>query len=102
RAVALTSFATPSGNVEGEMSRRQPALFSLRQRGKQIADGIERLKIGHRIRARRPPNRRLIHQHHFVDEFSPLKALPLSRASPRPSYRLMLGFHQRLIQNLMQ
>ena len=47
------------------MSRSVPAPFCVWRIRKNFADGIKRLQVSRRIRARRPPNRRLIHNHNF-------------------------------------
>ena len=83
RAVALAGFAAAAGNVEGEMSRGVAALLALRQRGEQLADGVERLDVGHRIGARRAADGRLIDQHDFVDPLRAFHALDLG-AADRP------------------
>src|SRR5208282_652726 len=99
---ALTSLASPARDVKRKMSRSEAALLRFRQGSKQLPDRIERLDIGHRIRTRRPPDRRLIHQHHFVDKLVALQTLP-RRGSPRPTRDwLLLRLRQRLIKNLMQ
>ena len=57
------------------MARRQAARLRVLGRRKQLADRIERLEIGHRIRSRRAADRRLIDQHDVADElvaFEPL------------------------------
>src|SRR5580700_6181495 len=69
RAVPLTGLATPSRNVEGEMSRGVAALLSLPGRCKQTADNVEGLDVSHRVRSRRTANWRLVDHHHLLQPF---------------------------------
>src|SRR5580700_466501 len=102
RAIALTSFAPPARNVERKVPRGEAALLGLRQRGKKFADDVKCLDVSHRIRPRRPPDRRLIHQHHFVDELIALQTFPCRRPARGSQTLLLLGFSHRLIENLMK
>src|SRR6202171_6868643 len=52
RTVTLATVAAAAGNVEGEVSRAETAFLGLRQRSKQIADGVKGLDIRDRIGAR--------------------------------------------------
>jgi hypothetical protein len=42
-------------------------------RGEQLADRIERLQIGHRVRARRAADRRLVDEHDVGDVLEPFE-----------------------------
>ena len=86
-AFALARFAAAARHVEGEVARRQAARSRVLGRGEQLADRIERLEVGDRIRARRPADRRLIDQHHVGDELGAFeRAGTCRRACPsRPS-----------------
>src|SRR5205823_10467648 len=55
--------------VEGEVPGSKSALMSFRSSGKQFADSVKSLDVGHRIRTGRTASRRLIHQHDFINEF---------------------------------
>ena len=77
RAVTLAGLATSAGDVEGKMSGGVTAFFALRQRREQLADGIERFDVGHRIGAGRAADRRLIDQHHLVDPLRSFHSLDL-------------------------
>ena len=50
------------------MAGRQTARARVLRRREELADGIERLQVGHRVRARRATDRRLIDQHHVGHE----------------------------------
>src|SRR4029077_12333676 len=68
RTVTLESLAAAAGNVEGEVPRAETALLGLRQRSKEIADGIKGIDVRDRIGARCTTDGRLIHQTNFIDE----------------------------------
>ena len=78
-AVALAGFAASAGDVEREMSGGEAALLGLRQGSKQIADSVEGLDVGHRIRSRSAPDGRLVDQDHVVDEIVAFQFAPISR-----------------------
>ena len=69
RAVTLASLAASTGDVEGKMSCRKAALVGFRSCSKQLAHTVKSFYISDGIGARRAPNRRLIHQYHFINEF---------------------------------
>src|SRR4029077_12426979 len=66
-ALALASFATSAGNVEGKTSRLVTALTRLRQHGIEIANCREHAGIGCRVRARGAADGRLVDANNFVD-----------------------------------
>ena len=72
-AFALARLAAPAGHVEREVAGGQPARPRVLGRREQLADRIERLQIGHRVRARRAADRRLIDEHDVGDELGPLE-----------------------------
>ena len=102
RAVALASLAAPSRDVERKMSRPEPALLRFRQGSEQVPHRIERLDIRDRIRPWRPPDRRLIYQHHFLDKLIALQALPARRRPRCSASGLLLRLRQSSIQHLVQ
>jgi hypothetical protein len=65
--VSLTLLATPTANVEGESARQVAPHPSLGEAGEQVADLIEDLGVGGRIRARRTADRSLIDIDDFVE-----------------------------------
>ena len=101
RTVTLASFAASAGNVEGKMPGRETSLLRLGQGSEQVADAVEGLDVGNRIRARRSPDRRLVNQDHFVNELSAFKLRPIRRRRERP-IGLFLGRRQRRIENVVQ
>src|SRR5262249_34004325 len=76
-AVALADFAAAAGDVEREVTRGVTAPLTLGLRGKDFADRVEGLDIGHRVGAGRPADGRLIDQHDLVDPFPALDAFDL-------------------------
>src|SRR5437660_878507 len=60
RAIALAGLAASTRYVEGEVPGSKSALMSFRRSGKQFADSVKSLDVGHRIRAGRTANRGLI------------------------------------------
>ena len=89
-AVALAGLAATAGDIEREVAGGVSAFLALGQRGKQFADGVKCLDVGHGIGARCPPDGRLIDQHHFVDPLAALDALDL-RARPARDLSLVGG-----------
>ena len=71
-AVAVADIAAAARNVEREVSGRVATPLCLGLRRKELANRVEGLDIGHRIRARRAPDRGLIDQDNIVQ---PLGAL---------------------------
>ena len=65
---ALAGLAAAARHVEREVAGGQPARPRVLGRGEQLANRIERLQIGHRIRARRAADRRLVDEHDVGDE----------------------------------
>src|ERR1019366_4732038 len=94
RAVALACLTTPARNVERKMSRPESALLRLGQGSEQFADRVKRLDIRHRIRPRRPSNRRLVDQHHFLNKLIALQTLPTRGRPRRSAARLLLRLRQ--------
>ena len=66
-------------------------------RREQLANRIERLEIGHRIRPRRPADRRLIDQHHVAHELVAFE--PLVRADL--AIPIALGALQRRVEHVV-
>ena len=83
RSVALADIAAAAGNVEGKVAGSVTALLALRQGREQLANGIERLDVGHGIRARSAPDGRLIDQHDFVDPIGAFDFVHFARAARR-------------------
>src|SRR6202051_1454542 len=61
-SIALAGFAAATRNVEGKMSGRIAAAVGFGGGSEQLADDVERLDVGDRIRARRASDGRLIDQ----------------------------------------
>src|SRR5579883_289367 len=74
RAVALAGFTASTWYVEREVPGVETALLRLRQRSKQVADGVKRFDIRDGVGSWCPPDGRLIHQHHFIH---PLRAVQI-------------------------
>ena len=70
RAIPFARVASAAWNIEREMSRRKRKPLGLRLRRKQFAHQVESLDVGNGIRAWRPPNRRLIHQHNVIQSLN--------------------------------
>ena len=97
RAVAFAGFAAAAGDVEAEAARLVAAGLRLGQLRVEIADFVEHLDVGGRVRARRAADRRLIDGDQLVEMFEPLDALVRRRAcrgrrsdrgaGPRPGCR---------------
>src|SRR5207237_10184658 len=68
-SVTLAGLATSAWNVEGEVSRGEAPFMGLWSARKQVANTVEGLYVGHRIRSRRAADRRLVNQHDFVNKF---------------------------------
>ena len=100
-AVALTGLAAAAWNVERKMPGGKSTLLRLRQGSEQIADAIERLDVGHRVRARRASDGRLIHQHDVVQIVRTLDAVPVW-SGRLAAIGLLLRAHQRLIKHVVQ
>ncbi len=58
--LALTGFAAPTLDVEGEAARLVAANARLRHLGEEFANAGEGIGVGRGIRARRAPNGRLV------------------------------------------
>src|SRR5262245_51319597 len=65
---ALAGFAAPTGGVEGKRAGAKTPHLGVWRGGKQASDLVIGFDVGHRIGARRAPNRRLIDHDHLVDE----------------------------------
>ncbi len=74
-AVALAAFAAPAFHVEREAARPEPAGLRLGQHGEQLANEREQARVGGRIGARRPSDRRLIDLDHLVDVLDALDSV---------------------------
>src|SRR5262249_54075316 len=75
RAVALASLAATAWDVEGKVPRRESALVSLGCPGKEFAYSVKSFDISHRIRPRRTPDRRLVHEHNFIYKLIPFNLI---------------------------
>ena len=82
--VALTCFAAPTFDVEGEPPGPIPAQLGLREIGEQLADRGEQAGIRGRIRARRTTDRALIDVDDFVDVIEPLQPIVSAGNDFRP------------------
>src|ERR1700730_8100722 len=102
RAVPLTNLASPSGNVEREMSRPTSALLRFRQGSEQVADGIECLDISDRVRSRSAPDRRLVDQHDFLDKLIALQTFPARAWPGRAIARLLFSLTAGPVKHLME
>jgi hypothetical protein len=63
-ALTLAGLASATRHVEREVTGGQTARLGVLGQREQLANRIERLEIRDRIRARRPADRRLIHERH--------------------------------------
>src|SRR5260370_16009710 len=66
RAVALASFATASGHVEGKVTGPVAAAFRIGGIRKNFPDRVERFEISGQIRTRCAADPPLIHNHDFA------------------------------------
>src|SRR5216683_4498112 len=73
KAVSLARLAPPTGNVEGEGPSREAKGPGLGLGGEQLADLVERLDVGDRVRARGAPDWLLIDQPHASQIFEALQ-----------------------------
>src|SRR5260370_13196847 len=64
-AVSLAGFAAAARNVKGKMTGGVAAAFGIRRIRKNVADGVESLEIGGRIRTRRAADGRLVDDDDF-------------------------------------
>src|SRR5262249_4538181 len=64
-AVALAGFAAATGNIERKMAGGVAAAPGVGGIRKDFANGVKGFHVGGRIRARRAPNGRLIHDDDF-------------------------------------
>jgi hypothetical protein len=65
---ALALLATPARQIEAEGGRAVFPLPRERLGREQLADFVERLDVGDRVRPRRAPDRRLIDQHRILEQ----------------------------------
>src|SRR6476646_8478905 len=72
-AFTLARFAASAGDVEREVTRGEAARTRILRQREQFANRIERLEVGYRIRSRRSPDRRLVHEHDISDVFEALQ-----------------------------
>ena len=91
RAVAGARLAAPALDVEAEPTRHVAADLGLVGRGEQLADVVEHAGVGGRVRARRAPDRRLVH----VDDL--VEVLDAARSG-----LCLPGRHLRLVDPLHQ
>src|SRR5207253_11405778 len=66
-AVALANFTTAAGHIKRKVRRLQSPRLSFARRGKRFANRVVDLDVRDGIRARRAPDRGLIHEDYFVD-----------------------------------
>src|SRR5579864_1255519 len=95
RPIALAGLATPAWHVERKMSGSESAFVCFWSSGKQVTNSIECLDICDWIRPRSAPNRRLVNQNDFVDEFIAFN-FTQKREAERNSVGLFLDCAQRL------
>src|SRR6185312_17271062 len=69
----FAGFASAARHVEGKVARGESPRPRVLCGGKQLANRIERLQIGDRIRSRGAADWRLIDQHDVGDEFRSFK-----------------------------
>src|SRR5262249_49813028 len=78
-ATALAGLAAPARRIKGERAGTQTVCLGLWSGSKQPSDMVVGFDIGHRVGARRAPNRRLIDHHHGVDQIPTLDGAAGSR-----------------------
>jgi hypothetical protein len=61
----------PPGTLNEKWLAVRPRDLGILRAGEQLADRIERLEVGDRVRARRPPDGRLVHQDDVGDVLAP-------------------------------
>ena len=83
RAVSLARLAAAAGDVEAESARLVAAGLRLGQLGVQIANLVEQLDVGGRVRARRAADRRLIDGDQLVEMLEPFDPLVLAGLAQR-------------------
>ena len=95
--VALARLAAAAADVEREASRLVAAHLRLGRERVELADVVEQLRVGRRVRARRPADRRLVDVDHLVERLDPLDARVLAglRAHPVEPVR------ERLVDDLV-
>src|SRR5215468_2681802 len=79
--VALAHVAPPARNVEREMAGVVASRLGLARRGEGFADRVVDLDIGHRIRPRGAPDRRLVDEDYVIDEFAAVEMREISDLS---------------------
>ena len=79
RAVAFAGFAATAGHVEAEPAFLVAAGFRLGQLRVQLANVVEHLDVGGRVRARRAADRRLIDGDQLVEMLEPFDPLVIAR-----------------------
>ena len=80
RPVAVASLAPAPRDVEAEPPRRIAASFRIGQPREQIADLVEQLDVGRRVRSRRAADRRLIDVDNLVEMLQALDPVMCARA----------------------
>ena len=78
RAVALARLAAAAGDVEAEPARLVAAALRLGQLREQVADLVEHLDVGRRVRARRAADRRLVDGDQLVEMLEPFDAVVIA------------------------
>ena len=85
-AVAGAVLAPPAADVEREPARKVAADPGLGDLAEELADVVEHPRVGRRVRARGPADRRLVDVDHLVDLLPPrqppMPARQRSRAIP--------------------
>src|SRR5437588_1144291 len=82
--VAPAHLAPAALDVEGEATGLVAACPGLRRLGVQVADLVEQSDVGRRVRARRSPDRRLVHGDDLVQLLDAGDAPVRPRALPGP------------------
>ena len=77
-AVAVAFFATSAFHVEGEAARAVAADLRVRRHGENLADRVEKPRVGGGIGAWRAADRRLVDDDHLVDVLQPFDGIVLA------------------------
>ena len=72
-AVAFADVAASAGNIEGEVSGGVAAALGFGLRGEELADSVEGLDVGHRVRARRASDGVLVNENDVVQALDALQ-----------------------------
>ena len=84
RAVAVAGLAPAPRDVEAEPARRVAARLRLGKLREQVANLVEQLDVGRRVRTRRPADRRLVDVDHLVEVLESLDPVVRARLGDGP------------------